>query len=252
MRFFFSRSSTGEGHFYFTGVHMRRLFSGLKERIAKPPTSQPIPIPSSERSRPIAIPIARPAQNSTGLPPPLPPRVRSKTMPRKRTNQSPVIPIPPSSLRDQELVHTPSVSSFTQSPNTTLLMRLDHTASTTTINSSHFSQTEPSELDLASSTSTMNLSLSQNISTMLDSLSSEHTSSYRSTDSFFDDDQSDASSNEESEYIQMSKAQNLAIGASSVSGSASQNEFDFIENWRFECPMDENPAYQSMDTVKNT
>ena len=59
-----SRSSTGEGHFYFTGVHMRRLFDALKVRVTTPS------IPSKDTATPPAVPPPRIAQTT---------RIRSKS-----------------------------------------------------------------------------------------------------------------------------------------------------------------------------
>jgi len=39
------RSSTGEGHFFFTGAHMRRLFEALKARVTPPVTGKETAIP---------------------------------------------------------------------------------------------------------------------------------------------------------------------------------------------------------------
>lgn len=243
----FSRSSTGEGHFYFTGIHMRRLFNGLKDRIAKPPSSKPIPIPNA-------------AQGSH--PPPLPPRRERSRTTIKKQNQSPSDSIGgPSSLRDCDtlIVHTPSLSSFTQSPRMPSL-GLDRASSTSTntVNSSlsqtPLSQTEPLESELASSTTTMNLaSLSNTLPIPLDHTPGEQeipTSKFVEDDS---DDESDTSN--ESIYIQMS----VAKGASLISGSGSQNDdndFDILDNWthseQFECPLHDNPSYISVETVMNS
>ena len=247
-----SRSSTGEGHFFFTGIHMRRLFNGLKERISKPASSKPIPIPNASQG------IAAP---------PLPPRRdRSKTV--KNHKQSSADPIRRASvMRDCEtmFVHTPSLSSFTQSPGMLsrspgMLSRspgmLSHSpGSTTTVNSTSLSHIEPlSESDLASSTTTMNLaSLSNNLPISLDYGSSIDDATSLKFVEDVSDDESDTS--EDSIYIQMSSA----FKDTMMSGSASQNDIDLdvAENWRHsgqfnECPMHNNPSYLSFETVMNT
>lgn len=237
-----TRSSTGEGHFFFTGVHMRRLFNALKERIAKPPASQPIPIPTG----------AQPPS----LPPPLPPRrERSKTTARKYSSPSEPGKILSNSLRecDTLLVHTPSLSSFTHSPRMTAF-GLDHASPITSFNSSTLSssKTEASELELASSTTTMNLSsLSHALPVMSGHTPSEEQerSIYQHMEYPSDDDESDTSN--ESIYIQMSAAK--AMASEMFSSSESQNEFDVIENWTCsECPLEDNPSYMSVENIMNS
>ena len=215
---------------------MRRLFNGLKDRISRPPSSTPIPIPTTPQSF---------------NPPPLPPRRDRSRTTIKKQNQSPSPSEPirgPSSLRDCDtlLVHTPSLSSFTNSPRMQRL-ELDRASSTTTVNSSTLSQTEPFELELGSSTTTMNLSsLSHNLPIIQDTPSCKFVEDVS-------DDESDTSN--ESIYIQMSTAKGLS---SLISGSASQNENDFDdpENWRlseqFECPLQDNPSYLSFDNIMNS
>ena len=248
----FRRSSTGEGHFFFTGVHMRRLFNSLKERIGKPPASQPIPIPTA-------------SQQPLSLPPPLPPRrERSKTIKTPlRSRHSPSDPInaSPDSLRDCDtlLVHTPSLSSFTRSPRTTCY-GLEHASPATSINSS-LSRIEPLESELASSTTTMNLaSLSHDLPTSLDHTPSfeQEKSIYQymeSTSDHSDDDQSDTS--EDSIYIQMSAAKEMMGTDASMISSASHNDLELVGSWTkskesTECPLQYNPSYLAFETITNS
>ena len=224
---------------------MRRLFNQLKDRISKPASSKPIPIPNA-------------SQGISG--PPLPPRRdRSKTV--KNHKQSPADPIRRTSsvMRDCEtmLVHTPSLNSFAHSPG--MLSRSPGTLSRDfnhTVDSTSLSHIEPlSGSDLASSTTTMNLaSLTNNLPITLDYGSSiDDATSLK----FVEDESEDESdTSEDSIYIQMSSA----VVDSMILGSASQKDIDLedaVENWRHsgqfnECPMHDNPSYLSFKTVMNT
>ena len=242
----FRRSSTGEGHFFFTGIHMRRLFNSLKERIGKPPSSQPIPIPTA--AQPLSVP------------PPLPPRRErsksSKTLLKSRPSPSDPGNASTNSLRDSDtlLVHTPSLSSFTHSPRTTCFS-LERGSPATSINSS-LSRFEPLESELASSTTTMNLaSLSLDLPTLDHTPSFEDKLIYQYMGDNNSDDQSDTS--EDSIYIQMNAAKGMmGTDASMISGSASQNDLEFMDNQRksasFECPLQYNPSYLAFETLSVT
>ena len=227
---------------------MRRLFNGLKDRIGRPASSKPIPIPT---------------QGSNGCPPPLPPRRERSRTTLKKQDQSPSDSIGgPSSLRDCDtlLVHTPSLSSFTQSPRMPSprmpslgLNRASFTSTATANSSLSLSHTEPLELELASSTTTMNLSsLSNALPITLDHTPSEQ--EIPASQFVEDDSDNESDTSDESIYVQMS----VAKGASLMSGSASQNDdndFDVLDNWthseQFECPLHDNPSYISFETVMN-